>query len=80
MVENLCCSCVFARWDKTANGRLHPSGHGMCSWETRIALPYSAPLVLPFMMPVFEIARTGGSIYRKSSEPVTCAVYQKIDD
>jgi hypothetical protein len=35
-----CKGCKWAEWKKTANGRLHPSGDGLC------AFPVKAP-VLP---------------------------------
>lgn len=37
---NPCETCVFAEWDKTKGGKLHPSGWGRCRWT-------SGDLVLP---------------------------------
>lgn len=28
-----CTDCKYAKWDRTASGRLHPSGDGRCSFE-----------------------------------------------
>ena len=35
-----CLNCAYANWDKTANGRRHPSGRGKCV----VKLPF---VVLP---------------------------------
>jgi hypothetical protein len=37
-----CVGCVFANWDKTKTGRLHPSGKGACEFEYKMPpLPQS---------------------------------------
>jgi hypothetical protein len=40
-VYSPCESCRFAKWQRTANGRRHPSGDGRCTWA-----PPDAPLPL----------------------------------
>ncbi len=32
MNNHLCLTCDRAKWNKTANGRLHPDGKGRCDW------------------------------------------------
>lgn len=35
-----CTDCKHAHWQKTAAGKLHPSGNGRCQWELKLpALP-----------------------------------------
>lgn len=37
-----CEGCKYAQWVRTKNGRLHPSGDGLCTYEYKIpALPAS---------------------------------------
>jgi hypothetical protein len=28
-----CTTCAFANWQRTAAGKLHPSGDGRCTWK-----------------------------------------------
>ncbi len=38
-----CKGCAWAEWRRTANGRLHPSGDGKCTYIIRVvALPACA--------------------------------------
>lgn len=34
-----CKDCKFARWEKTAAGRLSPKGRGVCTWEKIVLIP-----------------------------------------
>lgn len=34
-----CLDCAFATWKLAANGRLHPSGNGICNWTKTLGLP-----------------------------------------
>lgn len=34
-----CKNCKFAEWDRTATGRLSPTGRGCCTWEKTIQVP-----------------------------------------
>lgn len=37
-----CLECKHADWQRTASGKLHPSGDGRCRWEyPEISLPVS---------------------------------------
>jgi hypothetical protein len=36
---SVCANCKFAEWDKTASGRLHPSGGGLCKWT--VSIPFA---------------------------------------
>lgn len=37
-----CIGCIYANWDKTKYGRLHPSGDGRCTDEVKMpTLPAS---------------------------------------
>lgn len=38
-----CLGCMYADWDTTAAGRLHPDGAGQCTWVHSITLPMSMP-------------------------------------
>ena len=31
--KTICINCRFAEWEKTEAGRLHPLGHGLCTWR-----------------------------------------------
>ena len=33
-----CTYCKHAKWDRTATGRLHPSGDGRCGWKVKLPL------------------------------------------
>ena len=39
----ICLDCKFANWNRTSNGRLHPSGEGRCSWKKVVAFAASVP-------------------------------------
>ena len=55
-----CIGCVHAEWNKTANGRLHPSGDGRCKY------PYVLPPLPASMYWIsFERTPSGGWISRK---------------
>lgn len=32
-MEQTCLNCKHASWKKTLNGRLHPSGDGLCTFQ-----------------------------------------------
>lgn len=47
---NTCINCRFAKWDRTANGRLSPTGSGRCIWQMpELKIPkckyFHAPLI-----------------------------------
>jgi hypothetical protein len=33
---NDCTHCKYAKWERTAAGKLHPSGQGRCGFEVKI--------------------------------------------
>ena len=39
--KTICNGCRFANWDKTASGKLHPSGYGRCAYTADYAVPAS---------------------------------------
>lgn len=66
-----CLDCKLADWQRTAAGKLHPSGDGRCLWEMpKIRLPVSMYFVTGASKPV------GGHINRKD-EWRQCPFYQK---
>lgn len=65
-----CIGCKYASWRRTANGRLHPSGDGECTYEVK--------------MPVLPVSRCfiggppephGGFIDRKREHKDHCECY-----
>jgi hypothetical protein len=68
-MTNVCTTCRFASWDKTASGRLHPSGDGRCTWEVP---SINLPIAFYFVGSVdrHNIPQpSGGSINRKRLKP-----------
>lgn len=45
--QAVCVGCVYANWDCTSAGRLHPSGLGRCTYE--VVLPGSVQTKLSNM-------------------------------
>lgn len=41
MSDNLCKTCRYAEWKKTATGRLSPTGDGMCAYDVWHPVPCS---------------------------------------
>ena len=71
-----CMTCCFSNWQKTKNGRLHPSGDGRCMWKLpEIALPiaYSYP---GNMDRKSVPSPSGGYINRKTLRP--CSAWKKL--
>lgn len=58
--KSLCEGCVFAKWDRTAKGNLHPSGSGWCQYKV-------PPRVIPASMYFIggDGRPSGGYIRRK---------------
>lgn len=66
-----CLNCKHAEWKRTANGRLHPSGDGMCKY------PYKMP---PLPASMYWAARPyvcGGSISRKVEHKDHCVYFAR---
>lgn len=81
MTDHLCPSCRFADWKRTANGRLHPDGYGMCLWT-----PPHIPTPAVWGWPLSSTSRQpprpmGGTIGRNPVTPITtCETWEKKDD
>lgn len=65
-----CKGCIYAKWEKTKTGRLHPSGDGNCMFKIKIPeLPVS-------MYWLFSKPRpTGGFINRHNGNREHCSMY-----
>jgi hypothetical protein len=61
-LEHDCSTCRFAQWNRTANGKLHPSGNGKCLWaRPDIKIPIC-------MYYIYPPALSGGAINRHNLE------------
>ncbi len=56
-----CTHCKHAEWDRTAAGKLHPSGDGTCGMKKLYKLPPLPTSMYWFILP----ALSGGQINRK---------------
>ena len=70
-VMKSCVGCKYAEWDKTASGRLHPSGGGRCTY------PFKIPPLPQSMYFISTPMACGGNINRKSELPDHCAYYSR---
>jgi hypothetical protein len=66
---NSCLHCRYAEWAKTANGRVHPTKVGQCTYELTLHVPMSYS-----MMP---LVIKGGYIWRKNPKE-KCPTFQPI--
>lgn len=66
-----CVNCKYAEWNKTASGRLHPSGDGRCTY------PYKMPPLPQSMYFVSEPRPCGGTISRREELKDHCAYYSR---
>lgn len=63
-----CIGCVHADWAKTANGRLHPSGDGRCTYSYQLPpLPVSMYWIF-----FYEKTPSGGYINRRRDSDKVC--------
>jgi len=69
--QNSCLECKYANWKRTTNGRLHPSGDGMCTYE--VTMP-KLPKAKSFF---YRPALFGGDINRKNQVYVDCPCFEK---
>lgn len=70
-----CTDCKHAKWDRTAAGRLHPSGAGQCLYLYRLP-----PLPASMRWGWFDTAvpaPKGGTINRRKELPDHCAYYAR---
>ena len=77
--RNFCLTCAYAEWEKTFNGRLHPSGDGRCGFKFEMPkLPSSMYWV------GCEPTPSGGYINRRKAPSVLragcpCHVFRGIN-
>lgn len=64
-----CMGCKYADWQRTSNGRLHPSGDGKCTY------PYKLPQLPESMYFINTPHVCGGQINRKKTFKDNCAYY-----
>lgn len=71
-----CLNCSRAKWDRTASGRLHPSGNGRCMYV------YKAPPLPQSMYWLGRDAPTpyGGHIKRNEELKDHCAYFLPVGD
>lgn len=69
----VCLTCQHARWDRTASGRLHPSGEGRC-WYTIPPMPEIPAAFYWSTLSHTSPSAYGGSISRKHGFE-TCPCY-----
>lgn len=69
-----CDDCAYAKWKRTASGRLHPDKTGRCSFEIPI-------VVLPaaFYWATFSPRPSGGFIDRGRELNRECPTYSKLE-
>ncbi len=71
MSRKTCVGCKFAAWDRTATGRLHPSGDGRCSYQYKLSqLPAAYSWIQGEPKP------WGGWINRREALPTPCGLFQ----
>ena len=70
-----CTHCVHAKWDRTAAGKLHPSGDGRCQKE------YKVPPLPASMYWTWTSIPTpsGGQINRKRDLGDHCVYYARTE-
>lgn len=68
----ICLHCKHAKWNKTATGRLHPSGDGRCIY------PWKMPQIPACMYWIgVSPSPTGGYITRKSDRKDHCVYFAR---
>lgn len=76
----ICEGCKFANWERTSNGRLHPSGMGKCEWQKtfRVAGSYTGSIGHAYGGP---LVAWGSTICRKKGDefPDRCDVFQRAE-
>jgi len=69
-----CTNCKHADWNKTASGRLHPSGDGRCAY------PYKMPELPASMYWIRKApAPHGGHINRRDDLKDHCAYFTRAE-
>lgn len=70
-----CNDCRHATWDRTKNGRLHPSGGGSCRYPYKIPQLPSSMYWLSFNKPT----PLGGWINRREELKDHCPYYEAME-
>lgn len=68
-----CVGCVFADWQKTKTGRLHPSGSGLCTFK------YKVPPLPESMYWLDSPKPRGGYLERNRELKDHCVYFQRAD-
>lgn len=71
-----CTGCKWASWDRTAAGRLHPSGEGYCMFPVK-QIPPPLPASMHWFGAPWRVA--GGLINRRQELPEHCKFFQRED-
>ena len=67
-----CDGCIYAQWQRTSNGRLHPNKTGRCTFAVKVpALPAA------FYWHLSEPRPAGGYIERGRQHSEQCAYYAR---
>lgn len=73
----ICEGCLFADWDRTSNGRLHPNKMGTCTWKKTVRVPPSyRGSVMGRHTPGAPEVLSAGRIERGQYGFKACDVYQ----
>ena len=71
-----CNGCKHAKWQRTASGRLHPSGDGQCEFEVKMpVLP--ASMNWGYMFHRTTPKPSGGRINRREPLKDHCPCYER---
>jgi hypothetical protein len=70
-----CDACKYANWARTANGRLHPSKQGKCTFKKNVPVPASMSTFGSNINPDGKILIEGGWIERGDELRRDCAYY-----
>jgi hypothetical protein len=73
---SVCVGCIYAEWKRAKNGRLHPSGDGLCRYfkENQMDLRLPAAFFWPILTPTVP---NGGQINRREKDGVDrCAFWE----
>lgn len=68
-----CNDCAYAKWERSKNGNLHPSGDGKCTY------PYKVPPLPASMYWLSASEPCGGQINRKETLKDHCPYWQRRD-
>jgi len=73
-----CNDCKFAEWQRTAKGRLHPSGNGKCTWKGWKEWKMPASFYYPSQANMRSVAAPdGGYINRKTPHSASeCSLFE----